>query len=177
MNWNGWSSSAATRSLPHATWPFLLGQARRIARPGNRRARRAHASALPDPRRASRLRRAVCRAIDRQFLDDLYRSAPLHDIGKVGIPDAILLKPGRLSEVNSRSCGLTPPSAPTRWPTPRGNAHAAASCGWPSRLPGTTTNVSTVAVIPTGFPGRESPWPRDRGFGRRFRRPHFTADL
>jgi putative two-component system response regulator len=35
--------------------------------------------------------------IDRQFLDDLYRSAPLHDIGKVGIPDAILLKPGRLT--------------------------------------------------------------------------------
>ena len=25
----------------------------------------------------------------------LYRSAPLHDIGKVGIPDRILLKPGR----------------------------------------------------------------------------------
>ena len=35
-------------------------------------------------------------------LDDLYirmlaRSAPLHDIGKVGIPDSILLKPGTLS--------------------------------------------------------------------------------
>jgi putative two-component system response regulator len=27
----------------------------------------------------------------------LYKSAPLHDIGKVGIPDRILLKPGRLS--------------------------------------------------------------------------------
>lgn len=31
------------------------------------------------------------------FLDDLYRSSPLHDIGKVGIPDAVLLKPGKLS--------------------------------------------------------------------------------
>lgn len=36
--------------------------------------------------------------IDRQFLNDLYRSSPLHDIGKVGIPDCILQKPGRLTK-------------------------------------------------------------------------------
>jgi len=30
-------------------------------------------------------------------IDLLYKSAPLHDIGKVGIPDRILLKPGRLT--------------------------------------------------------------------------------
>jgi len=35
--------------------------------------------------------------IDRTFVDSVYRSSPLHDIGKVGIPDAILLKPGRLT--------------------------------------------------------------------------------
>ncbi len=34
---------------------------------------------------------------DEQFLEDLYRSSPLHDIGKVGIPDKILLKPGPLT--------------------------------------------------------------------------------
>ena len=36
--------------------------------------------------------------IDERFLEDLYRSSPMHDIGKVGIPDAVLLKPGRLTE-------------------------------------------------------------------------------
>ncbi len=35
--------------------------------------------------------------IDDMFLEDLYRASPLHDIGKVGIPDSILLKPGRLT--------------------------------------------------------------------------------
>jgi len=35
--------------------------------------------------------------IDDEMIDLLYKSAPLHDIGKVGIPDAILLKPGKLS--------------------------------------------------------------------------------
>ena len=32
-----------------------------------------------------------------ESIEIMYKSAPLHDIGKVGIPDAILLKPGRLS--------------------------------------------------------------------------------
>jgi putative two-component system response regulator len=35
--------------------------------------------------------------IDDHFLEALYRSSPLHDIGKVGIPDAILRKPGKLT--------------------------------------------------------------------------------
>ncbi len=32
------------------------------------------------------------------FIDMLFLSAPLHDIGKVGVPDHILLKPGKLTE-------------------------------------------------------------------------------
>ncbi|MCB1747083.1 MAG: two-component system response regulator [Gammaproteobacteria bacterium] len=41
------------------------------------------------PRYAARL--------DSQTIDLIAKSAPLHDIGKVGIPDHILLKPGRLT--------------------------------------------------------------------------------
>lgn len=37
-------------------------------------------------------------ALDDATIDLLYKSAPLHDIGKVGIPDHILLKPGKLDE-------------------------------------------------------------------------------
>ena len=35
---------------------------------------------------------------DTEFCRTVYLAAPLHDVGKVGIPDAILTKPGRLSE-------------------------------------------------------------------------------
>lgn len=42
-----------------------------------------------DPRFAARL--------DEETVELLFKSAPLHDIGKVGIPDAILLKPGKLT--------------------------------------------------------------------------------
>jgi putative nucleotidyltransferase with HDIG domain len=35
---------------------------------------------------------------DKDTLDDFWRGALLHDVGKIGIPDHVLLKPGRLSE-------------------------------------------------------------------------------
>ncbi|MCB9853744.1 MAG: response regulator [Phycisphaerales bacterium] len=35
--------------------------------------------------------------IDQGFLENIYRGALLHDIGKIGVPDAVLLKPGPLS--------------------------------------------------------------------------------
>ncbi len=36
--------------------------------------------------------------IDRAFVDNIYAASPLHDIGKVGVDDDILLKPGKLTD-------------------------------------------------------------------------------
>ena len=36
--------------------------------------------------------------VDAEFIRLIYLTSPLHDIGKVGIPDCVLLKPGRLSD-------------------------------------------------------------------------------
>lgn len=35
--------------------------------------------------------------IDEDFLENLWKAAPLHDIGKIKVPDAILQKPGKLT--------------------------------------------------------------------------------
>lgn len=43
------------------------------------------------------LRREFLEITD-EFVDNLYQTSTLHDIGKVGIPDSVLLKPGRLTE-------------------------------------------------------------------------------
>ena len=46
-----------------------------------------------------RLRAKYAGLINDSFVELLYVTSPLHDIGKVSIPDAVLLKPGRLTEV------------------------------------------------------------------------------
>src|SRR5262245_19596723 len=57
-----------------------------------------------------RQRNAYPGAIDDAFLADIRRAAPLHDLGKIGIPDSILFKPGRLSphevEIMHRHCQI-----------------------------------------------------------------------
>jgi response regulator RpfG family c-di-GMP phosphodiesterase len=35
--------------------------------------------------------------MSRDFVESIFLTSPLHDIGKIGIPDSILLKPGRLT--------------------------------------------------------------------------------
>ena len=36
--------------------------------------------------------------LDDETIELYYKSAPLHDVGKVGIVDSILLKPGKLTD-------------------------------------------------------------------------------
>jgi putative two-component system response regulator len=50
--------------------------------------------------RVSHSCRALARAVrvDEHLTEMIYQASPLHDIGKIGVPDHILLKKGRLSE-------------------------------------------------------------------------------
>lgn len=43
-----------------------------------------------------------------EFIRDIHRFAPMHDIGKVGIPDAILLKPGKLDGIERGEMNMHP---------------------------------------------------------------------
>jgi len=36
--------------------------------------------------------------VDEEFVSSMYSASPLHDIGKVGVPDQVLLKPGKLTK-------------------------------------------------------------------------------
>jgi putative two-component system response regulator len=55
-------------------------------------------------RRVGRTAALLARELDvsTDEVDLIYRAAALHDIGKIGIPDAILLKPGRLTQAELR---------------------------------------------------------------------------
>ena len=46
--------------------------------------------------------------IDNRYVEDIRRFAPMHDIGKVGIADSILLKPGRLTDEERLEMTLHP---------------------------------------------------------------------
>lgn len=41
---------------------------------------------------------ALAAGFSQRYADELFNAAPMHDIGKIGTPDAVLLKPGKLDQ-------------------------------------------------------------------------------
>jgi hypothetical protein len=90
--------------------------------------------------------------LEAELCELLSHAAPLHDIGKVAIPDAILLKPGPLTpeersivethaEEGHARCAARPPRSST----------------WAARSPQPPREVGTAAAIPAASPARTSP--------------------
>ena len=69
-----------------------------IARPGDRRARRALREYCRVLAEHLSQQEKYSEVVDGDFIELLYLTSPLHDIGKVSIPDEILLKAGPLTE-------------------------------------------------------------------------------
>ncbi|GMV97568.1 MAG: response regulator [Phycisphaerae bacterium] len=109
-------SLAALRAVAESAAIAILNQVRRQERDDARDATILALAKLAehrDPETGAHLERVQCYCrllaealarnpryagiITRGFISNLVRSSPLHDIGKVGIPDDILLKPGRLT--------------------------------------------------------------------------------
>jgi len=75
----------------------------------------SHLTHIRDPETGSHLDRmsrysrliamklAATRELDDDYIEHLFMFAPLHDIGKIGIPDSILLKPGPLDDDERRA--------------------------------------------------------------------------
>ena len=89
-------------------------------------------------------------ALTDQFIDVLTRSAPLHDLGKVGIPDYILRKAGDVDDAE--------------WTIMQTHAKLGrtSACRWrfcppPKKSPIGTTKSGTAAATPTAW--RTTPYP------------------
>ena len=95
-------------------------------------------------------------------LDELQNVAFLHDIGKIGASDRVLLKAGPSPPKSGSSCASIPASAP----------RSCAPCSTRSSWPGcaTTTSASTARGIPTAGAAPTSPWGSPHVRGRLLRR-------
>jgi putative two-component system response regulator len=113
-----------------------------------------------------------------RYIEMLFKSAPLHDIGKVGIPDSILLKPGRLSpeefEIMKTHTTLGRQAI----------EHAEQLLGMQVDFLSMSKDIAQShqekwdgSVTPAAGGRRHPPVGPPDGAGRRLRRPHQPADL
>jgi putative two-component system response regulator len=84
-----------------------------------------------------------------EYLKALHRGGILHDVGKIGIPDSILLKPGRLTPAERAVMQATLSSG-------NGSALPSNRSGLCSPSSATTTSGGTAAAIPTAWRARPS---------------------
>jgi putative two-component system response regulator len=77
-----------------------------------------------------------------EYLKALHRGGILHDVGKIGIPDSILLKPGRLTRSGwcfpssaTTTSGGTAAAIPTAWRARPSRSPPACSRSWTSSTP------------------------------------------
>jgi DNA-binding NarL/FixJ family response regulator len=82
--------------------------------------------------------------------DDFLFGCLLHDVGKIGVPEKILMKPGSLTPTSGRSC------AATRRPA-RGSCGRSAWATWSPTWSCTTTSAGTAAGYPDGLAAEEIP--------------------
>ena len=119
-------------------------------RAGHRREGRLHPAALRAGRRPRRAPRDGPRLVGPRAPRRLREAGLVHDVGKIGVSDAILLKPGRLT--------------PSEYATGQGarGARRQDRAGGADRRPGvvgarTTTSAGTAAATPTASSGEEIP--------------------
>ena len=99
--------------------------------------------------------------VDERFLEQLERCVPLHDIGKIGLPDDVLLKPGALT-ASERALVETHPLIGDRILEALGreHGHSLEFLGMARRSCGTITSATTAAATPIDWPATPSRPPR-----------------
>ena len=91
------------------------------------------------------------------FVRDLYNAAPLHDIGKVGISDLILLKPDRHTPEEFEIMKTHTTIGARTLQEVRSGIRGTRSSPWVWRSRSPTTSATTAAAIPAGSSVRRFP--------------------
>jgi putative two-component system response regulator len=98
-----------------------------------------------------------------ETIDLLFKSAPLHDVGKVAIPDAVLLKPGKLDREEWEVMKQPHRARARRHPAGGGGSRrrqGTRSCAMPARSRRAITSAGTAPGYPDGLRARRSRCPR-----------------